>query len=129
MGLSFAEIGVILLVALIVIGPERLPNVAKSIGKGYAEFKKAFNDLKRAADINNIEIAPTKAREAKVAYKSRWEEETLKDIRSEPIDDADNAVQPLSPPAEGNLGSDLLKADDKPEERAKRSDLIKEADS
>jgi TatA/E family protein of Tat protein translocase len=123
MGLSFAEIGVILLVALIVIGPDKLPNVAKSIGKGYSEFKRAFNDLKRAADINNVEVAPTKARELKSAYKSRWEEEALKDMRDEPTDTPSADENKSETPAES-----LPKVEDKPEERAKRSDLIREAD-
>jgi TatA/E family protein of Tat protein translocase len=122
MGLSFAEIGVILLVALIVIGPDKLPNVAKSIGKGYAEFKRAFNDLKRAADINNVEVAPTKTRELKSAYKSRWEEEALKDMRDESVDAL--SLDENKSEAEESLP----KVEDKSEERAKRSDLIREAD-
>jgi len=32
-------------VALIIIGPKRLPDLAKTLGKGFAEFKKAADDL------------------------------------------------------------------------------------
>ncbi len=39
-GLGMSEIILILAVALIVIGPKKLPEVAKGVGKGYAEFKK-----------------------------------------------------------------------------------------
>lgn len=46
-GLSFTEILVIAALALIVIGPERLPGVARAIGKGFAEFKGALDDVKR----------------------------------------------------------------------------------
>ncbi len=41
------ELGLILLVALIVVGPGKLPEVAKSIGKGINEFKKVTNGYKR----------------------------------------------------------------------------------
>jgi TatA/E family protein of Tat protein translocase len=36
---------VILVVALVVLGPKRLPDVAKALGKGLAEFRKATSDL------------------------------------------------------------------------------------
>ncbi|UCG39277.1 MAG: twin-arginine translocase subunit TatB [bacterium] len=45
LGIGMQEILVILVVALIVIGPRRLPELAKTLGKGLAEFKKAADDL------------------------------------------------------------------------------------
>jgi len=36
-----------MVIALIVIGPNKLPDLAKSLGKGLAEFKKASNDFQR----------------------------------------------------------------------------------
>jgi TatA/E family protein of Tat protein translocase len=127
MGLSFAEIGMVLLVALIVIGPEKLPKVAKSIGKGYAEFKRAFNDLKRAADINNVEVSPSRTKEVKSTYKSRWEAEAL-ETNGESENKATvgtSAVNTMENKAEDKIED---KIEDKAEVRAKRSDLIKEAD-
>jgi Sec-independent protein secretion pathway components len=41
------ELGLILLVALIVVGPGKLPDVAKSIGQGINEFKKVTNGYKK----------------------------------------------------------------------------------
>ena len=37
----------ILVVALLVFGPKRLPDLARSLGKGMAEFRRASNDLRR----------------------------------------------------------------------------------
>jgi sec-independent protein translocase protein TatA len=45
--LGMQEIIVIFVLALIIFGPRKLPEIGKSIGKGLQEFKKASNDLKR----------------------------------------------------------------------------------
>lgn len=45
-GLGFGEILVILVLALILLGPARLPEVAKQLGKGLRDFRKATDDLK-----------------------------------------------------------------------------------
>jgi Tat protein translocase TatB subunit len=44
-GIGVPELLVILVVALIVLGPKRLPEVAKTLGKGLAEFRRATSDL------------------------------------------------------------------------------------
>jgi TatA/E family protein of Tat protein translocase len=45
--LGMQEIIVIFLIALIIFGPRKLPELGKTIGKGLAEFKKASNELKQ----------------------------------------------------------------------------------
>ncbi len=49
-GLSFWEIGLIALVALVVLGPKRLPALAKTLGKGLRELRKASTDLRSAIE-------------------------------------------------------------------------------
>ncbi|MDP3940333.1 MAG: Sec-independent protein translocase protein TatB [Deltaproteobacteria bacterium] len=44
--LGMPEIILILVVALIILGPKKLPEMAKSLGKGLREFRKAADDLK-----------------------------------------------------------------------------------
>jgi Tat protein translocase TatB subunit len=44
------EIFLILVVALIVFGPRKLPEIGKSVGKMLAEFRKASNDFKRTIE-------------------------------------------------------------------------------
>ncbi len=46
--LGMQEIIVIFVIALIVFGPRKLPEIGKSLGKGLAEFKKASNELKQS---------------------------------------------------------------------------------
>ncbi len=63
-GLGFTEILVILVVALLVFGPDRLPELARSLGRGLAEFRRASNDLRRSvmeATSDEPSIQPKKA--------------------------------------------------------------------
>jgi sec-independent protein translocase protein TatA len=45
--LGMQEFVVIFILALIVFGPRKLPEIGKSLGKGIAEFKRASNELKQ----------------------------------------------------------------------------------
>ena len=45
-GLGFGEIVIILVLALVLLGPQKLPEVAKQLGKGLRDFKRATDDLK-----------------------------------------------------------------------------------
>jgi sec-independent protein translocase protein TatA len=47
-GIGMPEMIIILVIALIVIGPHKLPELAKSLGKGLAEFKKASEDFQKS---------------------------------------------------------------------------------
>jgi sec-independent protein translocase protein TatB len=45
-GIGMPELIIILIVALLVVGPKKLPNLAKSLGKGLSEFRKATDAIK-----------------------------------------------------------------------------------
>ena len=47
MNLGFTEIVVIFVIALLIFGPRKLPELGRSLGKGLNEFKRASNELKR----------------------------------------------------------------------------------
>jgi Tat protein translocase TatB subunit len=40
-GIGMPELLVIAVIALLVVGPKKLPDIAKAIGKGFSEFRKA----------------------------------------------------------------------------------------
>jgi sec-independent protein translocase protein TatA len=46
-GIGMPELIIILVIALIVIGPQKLPDLARSLGKGLGEFRRATDDFKR----------------------------------------------------------------------------------
>ena len=48
--IGMPELIVIFLVALIVFGPRKLPELGKSLGKSLAEFKRACNELRNTLD-------------------------------------------------------------------------------
>ena len=45
--IGFFELMVIMGIAVVVIGPQNLPKLAKSIGKGWGEFQQTFSGLKQ----------------------------------------------------------------------------------
>jgi TatA/E family protein of Tat protein translocase len=51
-GIGLPELVIILVIALIVFGPRKLPDLAKSLGKGLAEFKKASDELKSSIETD-----------------------------------------------------------------------------
>lgn len=71
--LGMQEIIIIFVLALIIFGPRKLPELGKTIGKGLAEFKKASNELKQT-----------------------WEDEVRLDKEKEAITDIvkDSTIQP-----------------------------------
>lgn len=56
-GIGMPELIVILVVALIVLGPEKLPEIARSVAKGLNAFKRATDGIKE--DIMEATSEPT----------------------------------------------------------------------
>lgn len=52
--LGLPELAFIFILALLIFGPKKLPEIGRTIGKGMAEFRKATSDLKRSI---NTELA------------------------------------------------------------------------
>jgi TatA/E family protein of Tat protein translocase len=52
-GIGLPELIVILAIALIVVGPKKLPELAKALGRGIAEFRRATMDLKESLEANS----------------------------------------------------------------------------
>jgi len=51
-GIGLPELIIIMVIALVVIGPKKLPDLARALGKGMAEFKKATQEIKESLDVD-----------------------------------------------------------------------------
>ncbi|HEX7955511.1 MAG TPA: twin-arginine translocase TatA/TatE family subunit [Pyrinomonadaceae bacterium] len=91
--LGTTELLVIAVVALILFGPRRLPEIGRKVGKGIAEFKRASDDFKRT-----------------------WEYEVELEHRKPALDAAEGAAAsvppgPVAETAAGGVGAEDLFAD------------------
>jgi sec-independent protein translocase protein TatA len=50
-GLGMQELIVIFVIALLIFGPKRLPDLGRSLGRGLAEFKRASEELKEGLAV------------------------------------------------------------------------------
>ena len=81
-GIGMTEMILIAALALIILGPKKLPDLARSLGKGFAEFKRATNELKSTIDL-----------EIKAEDERHNKEVMARNEQKIP----DNADEPLSP--------------------------------
>ena len=58
--LGFQELVLIFLVALIVFGPRKLPDIGRSLGRALGEFRRATNELKTTLEdeVRNEDVTP-----------------------------------------------------------------------
>jgi len=61
------ELVIILVVALLVLGPGKLPEVGSALGKSIREFRKAASDVQEATKIDMSPLPPTPAATAPAA--------------------------------------------------------------
>jgi Tat protein translocase TatB subunit len=54
--IGIQEILLILVIALIVVGPKKLPEMAKSIGKGLREFRRASSEVRESLDLGLTDL-------------------------------------------------------------------------
>ena len=69
MNLGFSEMAFIFVLALIIFGPKKLPEIGRQIGKALGEFKRASNEFKwqLEAEMRQIEAEATRERLIKEA--------------------------------------------------------------
>jgi Tat protein translocase TatB subunit len=70
-GIGMTEMLLIAALALVVLGPKKLPDLARSLGKGFAEFKRATNELKSAMDLETEKEEERYKAELREKYKEK----------------------------------------------------------
>lgn len=51
-GIGMPELIIIMVIALIIIGPSKLPELTRALGKGLAEFRKATQEIKESLNVD-----------------------------------------------------------------------------
>lgn len=104
-GIGVPELLVILVVALLVLGPKRLPEVAKALGKGLAEFRRATADV--TDELRNAQaMIEREAREAERSARLRTEPKALPPPGVEQRTAAVNGATAEAAPAPGPTAAD-----------------------
>jgi len=73
MGLGMPEVVLILVIALIVFGPRKLPELGKSLGQAMAQFRKASDDFKRTWE-QEVELETTRISGSSSVASSTYDE-------------------------------------------------------
>jgi sec-independent protein translocase protein TatA len=80
--LGMPELIVIFVIALIIFGPRKLPELGRSLGKSIAEFKRASNELKSTLE-----------EEIRLEEQKQKQEETVKAVQASAKDSATSDTQ------------------------------------
>ncbi|PIE28973.1 twin-arginine translocase subunit TatB [candidate division KSB3 bacterium] len=54
-GIGMPELLVIFVIALLVVGPEKLPELARTLGRGLAEFRRTAHEVRQTLDEESRE--------------------------------------------------------------------------
>jgi sec-independent protein translocase protein TatB len=96
-GIGFPEMIVILVVALLVVGPDKLPELAKSLAKGVNELRGAMNQIKESLNEETKVISSVKEdlRQTAVQVKDRL------------LADEEIGGTPRRPPVSGDVEAEI----------------------
>ena len=126
-GMGMPEIILILAIALIVLGPKKLPEIAKALGRGIAEFKKATQEFKDNLQVDNdLKEARDTIREAKEDLEETIRTSVAENTAGQEVDavSGDELEHPLE---EDVTGSSEDSVEDKPEQKTGLKEPAKDA--
>ncbi len=110
-GIGMTEMILIAAIALVVLGPKKLPDLARSLGKGFAEFKRATNELKSTIELE------TRKEEERYRQQKKAEKPEL------PADEVLSRVEPEGgqPESAAAPAADAVKRPDEADEEFKHN--------
>jgi TatA/E family protein of Tat protein translocase len=101
-GIGMPELIVIFVIALIIIGPKKLPDLARALGKGMAEFRKATNEIKADLEIGDefkgmeqdlVDSVSGRLIDASVESEAKEEKEKKEDAKPEDNQDKEDIAE------------------------------------
>jgi sec-independent protein translocase protein TatB len=84
-GMSFGEILVIAIIAILFIGPDKLPDAMVKIAKFFRSFKKSVNEVKESIEQ---EVHLSELKQEAISYKEQLEK-SVDEIKKDTISDVD----------------------------------------
>ena len=121
-GIGLPELIIIMAIALIVMGPSKLPDLARALGKGMAEFRKATQDIKDSLDLDE-DLAEVKRdladsisgidRPMDIEYPKSEEEEKEPGPDDAPVNQEPGEVVEGKGPTDKDTGSEETKTNGK----------------
>ena len=96
--IGMPELVIILVIALIIFGPRKLPELGRSLGKSLGEFKKASNELQRTLE-EEIKVEETRERKAAIKKEQDYAIAAAQPAEATPETPATGA-EPVTPPAD-----------------------------
>jgi Tat protein translocase TatB subunit len=92
-GIGPAELLLVLIVALVVLGPQKLPEIARDLGKSIAKWRQAIDEIQTVADVPMKEIKEVKEALDPAAMEKKMQESVQRVVAPPNQDRAGNADQ------------------------------------
>ncbi len=83
--LGMPELIVIFVIALIIFGPRKLPELGRSLGKSIAEFKRASNELKSTLE-EEIRLEEQRTKQEEVTKAVQASNAAVSEAQAQPVD-------------------------------------------
>jgi Tat protein translocase TatB subunit len=115
-GIGLPELFIILVIALVVLGPEKLPDLARAIGRGLGEFRKATDELKHSFneddELRALKKSLTEARDEMSGFVRESTKNVSTENLTKSLSDGSFFDQKPSEKDENNKGSEASVSDD-----------------
>lgn len=115
-GIGSTELLVILVVALIALGPKSLASVSRSLGKAMGEFRRVSTDFQRAV---NLEAAADEARQAEARRRQEAVQANAAPRGAAAAQSESPKGDALDPPPDSPIAQAIAKAKAEAEQRGK----------
>jgi TatA/E family protein of Tat protein translocase len=88
------ELVILLVVALVIFGPKRLPEIGGAMGKGIREFRKGTSEI----EDNSAQIAAPQSDVSQTVTQQATQAQPSTPMPSQPVESAATAPDPAAPP-------------------------------
>ncbi|MEX1000469.1 MAG: twin-arginine translocase TatA/TatE family subunit [Thermodesulfobacteriota bacterium] len=77
-GIGTTEIFIVLVIALLLLGPKEIPKIARTIGRGMRELERAKDELKKTIEFEAEKDSPENAEDEDLADKDQVDKDSNK---------------------------------------------------